>query len=808
MAVEFSKDDRRRWLVVFPLIGILIAVYAFTYSGRIESGDTLTLFNATASVVDFGDVLLDKTAADNPPYTTTPPSFYPLSEAEVEPLQLILTAPIYWLAEHIPGIGLVHAVWFFNIFICTAIAIVVYFYALTLGYRPIVGLVAALMLGLGTILWPYSKTFFREPLACLFILLAALSMERWRGSRYRSWKFLIASVAALAAAFLAKEAVVFALPALIIIVAPAVSFPKRLINLVLILFTAFIAIFVLSTIFASSFPLPLIYERLAAVLHRSPAQLETAHRAFHTYLLSIGGSVWGTSPMLLLAIPGLIILYRRQEYRYPIAITAIVFGFALGYAVLRGDHWFGGLSWPPRFLIPVIPFVMLGTLPIFDRVLRSAIRWWGIVAVGLICAYSLWTQLSAVSYGWDVYIKLLPPEAKGLIEWGGGLNLLQYLRWVLIPKEWGHTPLDFAWVRDDVPLWPIACCIVVVICSVWIYRLFRQQSFQKQIVSFRSQWQYIALPVSLVVLIGLGLRSINEDYIYSGSNPSLRSVVPIIQSNTQTGDVMLLADNEYEPFFLNHGKLAHPRVISLPDAPGEQPSPEQPPIIRSPNPDVLLMKESVPLIYNLAKYRSTLWVLADFGPFHTWAIRPVERFMVMHYYPIRELAPDPPDPRIRLIEYSTAHAPDPFTFRGPDNLSDLRFGDSIRLLGFTLPQGLTYIGGANTVVPISLYWRSDAPLAIDYTVAYFVADSGGNVVAQGADTQPAWGFAPTSTWKAGVPQWDNRALRLPDTIAVGEYSIWLRLYQSNDSSQQLPITAGDVKDKTIGILPIKITVVD
>jgi hypothetical protein len=315
-------------------------------------------------------------------------------------------------------------------------------------------------------------------------------------------------------------------------------------------------------------------------------------------------------------------------------------------------------------------------------------------------------------------------------------------------------------------------------------------------------------PVSLVALIGLGLRLINDDVLYSGSNPSLRSVLPLIQSNTQSGDVLLLADNEYEPFFLNHGKLAHPRVISLPDPPGEQPSPEQPPEIRSTNPDVLLLKTSVPLIYNLAQFHSTLWLMADFGPWHPWAIRPVERFMVTHYYPIRELTPDPPDPRIRLIEYSTIHAPDPFAFRGPDNLTDLRFGDSIRLIGFTLPRGLTYLGGPNTIVPISLYWQSDAPLRNDYTVAYFVADSGGNVVAQGTDTQPAWGFAPASSWKVGVPQWDNRALRLPANIPVGEYSIWLRLYQSNDNTQQLPVTAGDVKDTTIGILPLKITVVD
>ena len=157
MSVEFSKADYRRWLIIFPLVGILIGIYAFTYSGNIESGDTLTLFNATASMVDFGDVLLDKTSADNPPYTTTPASIYPLSGAEVEPLQLIMTAPLYWLAEHIPGIGLVHAVWFFNIFICTAIAVVVYVYALTLDYRPIVGFTVALIVGLGTILWPLQQ---------------------------------------------------------------------------------------------------------------------------------------------------------------------------------------------------------------------------------------------------------------------------------------------------------------------------------------------------------------------------------------------------------------------------------------------------------------------------------------------------------------------------------------------------------------------------------------------------------------------------------------------------------------------------
>ena len=806
MTDKIQKFGRMQWLVIFALVGILLGVYSFTYSGRIESGDTLTLFNATASLVDFGDVLLDKTAADNPPEAPPPVNVYPLSSAEVEPLQLVLSAPLYWLAEHIEGIGLVHAVWFFNIFVCSAIVVVFYVYAVTLGYSSRGSVIAAIMLGIGSTLWPYSKTFFREPLACLFILLAALSMERWRGRRYRSFAYLVASILSLAAAFLTKEAVIFALPALALIVFPSLKFPKQLVRGLFILFLALIMGLVLTTIFAGSLPLAQAYEVIGGVLHRTASQIATAHLALHTYLLSVGGSVWGTSPVLVLAFAGIVILYRQQRYRYPLAILVLTFSFSVGYAILRGEHWFGGLSWPPRFLLPIIPFLMLGTLPMFEMFANRMRLWWVINFVGVVCLYSLWVQVCAVSYSWGVYINFLPPEANGLGEWGGGLNSVRYLRWVLIPSAWGQIPLDFAWVRLNVSLWPLVCVIVSLTGVARLIQLVRKGTQYVLISSRRIILQGVVVVAFGLTLIGLGLRSINADETYSGKNAALRSLLTLIQSNTRVGDVLLLADNEYEPFFLNHGKLAYPRVISLPDAPGEQPSPEQPPALRSPNPDVLLVKTSVPLIHTLAQFRSTLWLLQDLGPFHPWAIRPVERFMVSHYYPIRELTPEPSDPRVRLIEYSTIDAPDPFAFRGPDNVSDLEFGDDIHLLGFTLPSGLTYTAG--DIVPISLYWQSEAVLQKNYTQAYFVADLNGNVVAQGADTQPAWGFAPTSGWQAGIPQWDNRALRLPSVLSSGVYEIWLRLYQSDDSSIQLPVKGKQVKDATIGILPIQITVKD
>ncbi|MEZ4666856.1 MAG: hypothetical protein R3E39_02860 [Anaerolineae bacterium] len=794
-----------KYAPLLPLFGLLLGVYCFTYSSNIESGDTRVFFNATASLVRFGDVLLDITASTSPPDPTISYPSYPLASASPEPLQLVLPSPLYWLAYHLPGIGLVHAVWLFNIFISIAIAGVIYIYALSLNYRVFIAIIASLSIGLFTVTWPYSRTFFREPLATLMILLTAYFFQRWRSTGYHSLLCLFGAVLSLLAAWLTKEAVIFAIPALLVVVAPTLFVPPLIRRwgavLMLVGIIIFFALLLLSVFLPPSF-LQSLYSAIAPVLHRSPAQISTAHLALHTYLLSIGGSIWGTSPILLLAVPGLFLLVRRRQYRYPVAVSLMVLTFACGYAILRDVHWFGGLSWPPRFMLPVIPFLVLGLLPFVEKLFnRPRARYVGLLA-GVVYLYSLWVQLSGVTVRLDAYIAALPPQANGLIEWGGGLNDINYLRWVVIPSLWGRIPFDFAWARVDVIAWPVVCAAVVAISGIWIWQLL--SSFPPSII--RSKWIYAVSPLVLGLLLWLGLRAINFDDLYAGSNLSLRNLLPLFDANSRPGDILLLSDNEYEPFFMNNGKVAHARVISLPDPPGERPSPEVQPLITSPNPDALLVKSTVPLIHNLAKMQPTLWLLSDFGPWHTWAVRPVERFMAMHYFPIRELEPTPADPRVRLIEYSTINAPDPFDFRGPDVLTDFRFGSSIRLLGISIPAGNAYHAG--DIVALSLYWQSEQKIEQNFTVAWFVADESGTVVAQGVDTQPVAGFEPTTSWQPRVPLWDNRAMRLPAEMRAGTYQLWIRLYQSDASEAQLLVKGAQVLDGTIAVLPLNIEIMN
>lgn len=801
--------DRRRAALLTALVTLLLAVYLFTYSGQIESGDTRLFVDAVGSIAQFGDTLLDVTAWANEPLPTTPVSRYPLLPADIEPLQLVIPAPLFWLAARAPGVGLIHTVWLFNMLMCAMACALLFLYALALGYDERLALLAALALGLLTILWVYSRTFFREPLACCFILAAGLLIERWRARQYRSFVLPLLALLMVAGGLLTKEATILALPGLTLLAIPVPRLSARqadrlhrAVGIGVLVVLVAVILFALLSALSISRDFTALYTVVGALVGRNAEFARTMHTALHSYLLSIGGSVWGTSPIALLALPGLWLLYQRRQYRYLLVVPMIAAGFMLGYALLRGVHWFGGLSWPPRFLLPVVPYLLIAALPALEWVLR-ALRpapiqtsspnrtVWPAISVGVLALYSLWVQLSGVTLPWGAYNAALPPEANGLGEWGGGLNTVQYLRWVLLPQTWGAQHFDFAWVRNDAPLWPLLC-IALAAASAFALR--------RALAGREGRW-VAGLPVALLIVVMLCLRAIYADPLYHGDRQALREMLAIIQANAQPDDVLLLANNNLEPFFLNYGKFSHPRVVSLPDQPGEQPSPEQPAQISSVNPDALLVKTSIPLIHNLAATRERLWLLADSGPWIPWSVRPVERFLVTHYYPVREIETDP---TVRLIEYSTARAPDPALPRGPQYLSDLRYGDVINLLGVELPNGLRYRPG--DLLPVSLYWQARAPLNVNYTVALFLAAQDGTVIVQGMDTQPAWGFAPTSIWVAGVPLWDNRALRLPPDALAGRYRLWVRLYQSDAPDNMLPVVGTETRERSIGVLPVDIDI--
>lgn len=144
---------RRRTRLLVLLFTLLTSIYLLSYSASIESGDARRLLDAVSSFADYGDFYLDLAAIDFLPSTFSDQQL-PLQTADVEPLQIVFATPLYVLAKLVPGFGLVHTVYLFNILICALAACVLFLYALALDYDEKTALLAAVMFGVGTAVFP------------------------------------------------------------------------------------------------------------------------------------------------------------------------------------------------------------------------------------------------------------------------------------------------------------------------------------------------------------------------------------------------------------------------------------------------------------------------------------------------------------------------------------------------------------------------------------------------------------------------------------------------------------------------------
>lgn len=776
------------WVALFVCLASLCML---VYSGVSESRDSTRLFDAVSSWVEWGDLRLDLAAWENPPTTQTS-AWFPLENAAVEPGQVLAAAPLYLLARLLPGVGLAHTVWLFGALMTAAAGVVFARFARLLGVPNRAALLAALSLVVATAVLPYSKTFFREPLTLLLLLTAACVAYQARETRFHAPGWLILLAASAAALLLTRASSLFAVPALLALTLPMPGALRelRLSRRIALLWIAAAALPVLLvvglTLWGDRLGLGARYNVAARLLEASVATLPTA---LHTYLVSPGGSLWGTSPVLLLALPGAWLLIRQRRGRVALSSLLGVLGFAFGYAVFNGEFWFGGLAWPPRFLVPVIPLVLLSALPVFERAARRPLSpWGGLVAVLIV--YGAWVNLSAVSLPLESYSAALPPEANGLYDWGAGLNVLAYLRWNIIPMLWNTQPFDLAWAILETPAMFLAYGVLALF-ALWGLRR------RGRLLAGALLFVWLAL-----TLHGLTLLH-GRDPRYQPDSAALDALLPILEAETTRDDVILLSSPRYVPYFQNRGKLFDAgRVIALELQVGERVSESQPARVESDYPPALLTKETNRLLTNLAGTRRRLWLVVDGSPDLWWSSRPVERYLSTYYYPLRVIQTGP---LTRLIEFSMTPASDPFAFRGAVLPTDLRFGAAIRLEGVTLPRGGVYAPG--DALPISLLWTTEAALDVRGSIGVYLRDSSGSAVVQ-SDSMPLNGFSPTDAWIPGAPYWDHRALRLPTDLPAGDYALWVKVYTVGEDGGilDLPAAGAATLDGVIGILPVTVHV--
>lgn len=780
------------------LFSLMLVIYMSVYSARIQSGDTLRLFNVVSSSVRYDDFRRDATAWFIPPINYPEDTPYPLEPDPFgDPFAQDVLAVYYRIVEAMPHIGLVHGVWTFNIIVTALSVALVYFVAHQLRASTLASLLTAFAFGMLTIALPYTKTLFRDALVMPFLLLTVLSIlvNTPRKTLVQRFVLLLLTIISYYLAVQVKSSAIFALPALVFLLLPGRLF--RLPYLPAIVFTMGI---VLLIAFAY---VPDAFHQLGQWLPPSLASsldFNFAQVALHTYLFSIGGSFWGTSPVILLGIVGVFIFWRRQP-SFVWFVTTLIATYAIGHATATGVHWFGGVSWPPRFLLPVIPFATLLIAPVMDA-LRRPTSWrpYALALCLTIVSYSLWIQYTAIILPWAHYPDLLPPEAYGLIEWTGGLNDVRYLRWWLLPASLGALGYDIAWLRADITHWLIIFGFAFVSgCALLIIARRYHRAYPFMLMT----------PLVSLALMNLALTQLYDtDPLYLATEPALQEVQAILRDHSTIPAPLFILSRSHSHYFMNSYRQRLPRPIALPPQRGEPR--DFPDFIPSNNTLNLLDFTTIRQFEHVSRHFRHLLFLTDLSEFTTGSRRVVERYLVERHYLLERHTTT--DPNVRLLRFDTTLAPRPEDFIAYDHPINITFDEHVLLAGATLPRGTHYMSGQN--LPISLYWRALAPPDESYTVALFLAHPQGAILPiQGVDSPPQMGFAPTNSWRTGQALWDNRALQLPPDLPPGDYQLWLVLYHPTPDGirraipQSLAFDRPDViGEEGVVILPLTITI--
>lgn len=235
----------------------------------------------------------------------------------------------------------------------------------------------SMILAFGTLLWHYSGVLFSEPLVGLGITLSLLLLLRYRRTTQRRWLALAGIAGGLTllartdSAFLILPA--FGLYALVLIVKGRLAWQTRIIDALTYAGPMLTAALVSLAYDVARYGAP-----LAGPYRTDPIGFaEPLLNGLYGLLLSPGVGILIFTPVLALAavgFPGFFHRFRAEA----VLIAALVVVRLLFYA--RWWDWSGGATWGPRFLVPLIPMMLLPVAFMPGRSWRIAIA--GLAALG------------------------------------------------------------------------------------------------------------------------------------------------------------------------------------------------------------------------------------------------------------------------------------------------------------------------------------------------------------------------------------------------------------------------------------------
>ena len=464
-------NGRRDGLLSFCLFALLFSAYLLTFSGVFHSSDEMSMLAVADSLGRRGEVDINlyrwlglqqgQFGLDGNLYSH-------------KGLGMSLAAfPLTWLALQSSHLGNVQAAMLTNAALTAFTAVFLFLYVRRLRFGRGVALGVALLYGLATMAWVYARYLFSEQVTGLTLLAAAFFLLRYRDARRagRVTDVLLAGLC-LGATLLTRlnDALVVPLFVIWLIVYAwqrGERSARRLVSLLAVMGLPLVAALAADGAYNwLRFGNPLDTGYLFGQREQFSTPLFVG---LYGLTFSPGRGLFWYNPILLAALATWPVLVRRRP-------TEGLFAAGVGlYYLLFWSLWYlwwGGHSWGPRFLVPMLPFAALPLAPVLEAAARRRAL---AIALGALAALSLAVQLLGIAVNFNLYLEdiyaqlgLYHPATLFNPAYSPLLRQIAYLR---------LENLDLAWVRQGSVNWPalLTGLVLVLLSSLALWAAHRRQ---------------------------------------------------------------------------------------------------------------------------------------------------------------------------------------------------------------------------------------------------------------------------------------------------------------------------------------------